>query len=89
MRRGQSKSLPTGRIDIPGQIYHLRFSTRSRLCVFDFPNASVLATIIVQTCEHYEFDLLTWVIMPDHVHLLVQLEGNIGIGQLIRSIKTQ
>lgn len=66
--------LRRGRRSIEGQVYLLTAATHRRRPIFaDFPAACVVAQEIMRSEREGHWTLLAWVIMPDHVHLLVEL----------------
>ena len=66
--------LRRGRRSIEGQVYLLTAATHRRRPIFsDFPAACVVAREIMRSEREGHWILLAWVIMPDHVHLLVEL----------------
>jgi putative transposase len=46
-----------------------------------------LKEIIQQVCTESSADLLSLEVLPDHVHLLVEVDPQYGIHRLVRSIK--
>jgi putative transposase len=46
-----------------------------------------LKQIIQETCIELECDLIELEVMPDHVHLLVEVDPQFGIHRLIKHIK--
>lgn len=46
-----------------------------------------LKELIVQICEKEHIDLLEMEIMPDHVHLLLEVDPQYGINRAIKRIK--
>ena len=88
MRKGHSAALRKGRESIPGQIYHIRFSTKNRTPLFDFQQGCKLAKLIHKAHADYRTGSLCWVIMPDHIHLLSQLGQEVSLSQLVRKIKS-
>jgi putative transposase len=77
------------RFGAPGAIRELTFS-----CYHQYPlieRADLygdLARVIGRACARHGYELLCFVIMPDHVHLVVRaLEGASGIAVLLQAIK--
>jgi REP element-mobilizing transposase RayT len=67
--------LRRGRRSIDGQAYLLTAATHRRQPIFaSFPEACAVARAIAQSEREEDWTVLAWVIMPDHVHLLVQLK---------------
>ena len=46
-----------------------------------------LKEIIRSTCDEYRAEVIEMEIMPDHVHLLVEVDPQFGIHRLIRQVK--
>ena len=88
MHKGRSCQLRKGRISQRQQIYHLRFSTHNRQRFTDFHQLCLVSRQINQTITDNDFKMLCWVLMPDHVHLLVQqLTDELSISLLVQRIK--
>jgi putative transposase len=49
--------------------------------------AERLKQIIAEVCQQHQADVLSLEIMPDHVHLLVEVDPQFGIHRLVRLIK--
>ena len=63
------------RRSIEGQAYLLTAATHRRRPIFaSFPEACAVARAIAQSERDEDWAVFAWVIMPDHVHLLVQLK---------------
>lgn len=82
------KFLRTGRRSLPGHYYHITLVTRRRYPFFlEFRHAcSACRTFriasVQQQCETQSF-----VVMPDHVHWLLQLKGDLS--QAVRTYKAR
>lgn len=72
------RKLRKGRASLPGQIYVVTTTTAGRLPLFaDFELALAAARAIA--APRAELTLLCWVLMPDHLHALVELnEGTLS-----------
>jgi putative transposase len=46
-----------------------------------------LKELIQETCEELQCELIELELMPDHVHLLVEVDPQFGIHKLIKAIK--
>lgn len=46
-----------------------------------------LKELIIQRCAEIQADIIEMEIMPDYVHLLIEVDPQFGINQAIRSIK--
>jgi len=82
-----SNRLRRGRVSIPGQLYLLTTTVAGREPVFgDFATARLM----VEQLRHAErtgmVRSLTWVVMPDHLHWLIELE-RVSLATLMRRVK--
>ncbi|MBE7376117.1 REP-associated tyrosine transposase [Pseudomonas lopnurensis] len=69
-------ALRAGRVSEPGRIYLLTAVTHNRQALFhDWHLARLLIAEMRRLHESQEVHSLAWVVMPDHVHWLAQLEG--------------
>ncbi|KRG86773.1 transposase [Stenotrophomonas daejeonensis] len=67
-------ALRKGRSSLPGHIYHVTATTRSRAPRFaDHRLAQAACRCFEDAAVLGDARLLTWVLMPDHAHWLVQL----------------
>ena len=81
--------LRAGRVSINQQAYHLVFNTHQRNPLIDFDNGTLLARYLNSTQFLKNNRLLAWVLMPDHVHILVQLGEGSTLESFVRVFKTQ
>ena len=81
-----SRDLRKGRVTIQGQIYLLTFVTDGRKLRF----ADLFcARLMVQTLMNSRYtDTLAFVVMPDHVHWLVQLLEGSGLCRVVQMVKS-
>jgi len=80
-----SSALRRGRVSLPGHIYHLRFVVRDRQPLFsDFGLGRVVAICLQDGAVIGKARSLAWVVMPDHLHWLVQLDEVLGLADLAR-----
>ena len=83
------RALRRHRIDIPGGIYLITTTTQKRQKLFsDFVQASTMAQQFIRTDLLDGVDLLTWVLMPDHVHWLIQLQDNATLSNWVLRMKS-
>jgi REP element-mobilizing transposase RayT len=84
-----SRALRKGRVSQPGRIYHLRTSTYRRQPIF---SDLFLGRIAVNSMrflhERGDIKSLAFVVMPDHVHWLVELRKQASLDALMRSFKS-
>ena len=83
-----SDDLLKGRVSRAGQIYHITTTTEDRLPLFrDFQCARITVAELRRLHEQNVVNSLAWVLMPDHLHWLVQLNGPIGLATVIKVFK--
>ena len=76
MNNKHQKNLRLGRHSQQNQIYHITFTTISRLPIYkDFTKARVLINVLKHSDQLAQTSTLAFVIMPDHIHGLFQLVG--------------
>ena len=84
-----SHSLRTGRHTQAGQIYLLTSVTADRQLVFaDFLAARCLIRCLQQAALLRQADTLVFVVMPDHLHWLMQLGEGIDLSRCMGSVKS-
>jgi putative transposase len=80
-------SLRKGRYSEPGRIYHVTTATHDRRPVFtDWPLAIAAIRAFTAITPLNSGQLLAWVLMPDHVHWLLQL-GEHPLSPCIKRLK--
>lgn len=67
--------------------YHVVWCPKYRRKVLVGAIAERLRELIKQRCSEIHADIIEMEIMPDHVHLLIEVDPQYGINQAIRSIK--
>jgi putative transposase len=83
------KNLRKGRYSSDNQIYHITTTTLSRVPVFkDFYAARMLVNILKTSDELNNTSTLAFVVMPDHIHWLFQLNQKQSLSKLIQGIKS-
>lgn len=83
-----SQALRRGRVSLPQHAYHLRFATRDRHPVFaDFWLGRSVAACLHDADLVGDAQMLAWVLMPDHLHWLIQLGDEPALDQLVRRFK--
>ena len=86
----KQNNLRKGRYSQANHIYHITTTISNRQPLFsDF----YLARKIINTIKHSDTlgytTTLAFVIMPDHIHWLIQLSDKVTLQQVIRSMKSQ
>ena len=80
--------LRKGRVSQAGQIYLITFCTHARKPIFRDPNVAADAVAALLEPRHWtDARLMTWVLMPDQWHGLVQLDTDIALSQVIGRLK--
>jgi len=70
----RSSALRKGRASLPGQVYLITCVTRDRQQRFaSFERACAASAALTRPALWVDARLLAWVLMPDHMHLLVEL----------------
>jgi len=67
--------------------YHVVWCPKYRRKVLVGLISERLKELIYQKCAEIEADLIEMEIMPDHVHLLLEVDPRLGINRAVRSIK--
>ena len=67
--------------------YHVVWCPKYRRKVLVEAVAEQLATIIGEVCQEHQAEVSSMEIMPDHVHLLVEVDPQFGIHRLVRLMK--
>ncbi len=81
--------LRTGRHSQPGQVYLLTTVTRDRRPVFgEFGHARLLIGVLREQEQRRLARTLAFVVMPDHLHWLMELGDQQPLAQCMRNVKT-
>lgn len=87
-RQFHGKSLRKGRFSEPGRAYLITTVVRNRRPVFrDFLNAAIAARTIHQL-ESRGHHTLCYVVMPDHIHWLVQIGEQHSLSRVVSIMKS-
>ncbi|MDO6693217.1 transposase [Aliiglaciecola sp. 3_MG-2023] len=82
------KTLTKGRRSIIGQVYLITACTKHREPLFiQFTLARIVVACMKKSQQRGKIQFLSWVIMPDHVHFLMSLEGDSSLSEVIGYIK--
>ena len=85
----QGHALRRGRYSEPGRIYLLTTITHSRQPIFnDWRHARLLITEMRRLHDAMLVESLAWVVMPDHLHWLIQL-GPVTLASLMQQLKSR
>jgi REP-associated tyrosine transposase len=81
--------LRLGRVSVGGQVYHIITATRQRTPVFlDFKHARIAIRVLMDEEKLGAVSTLAFVLMPDHLHWLVQLGEHAEIGKVVGRVKS-
>lgn len=84
------RALRRGRTSLPGHYYHLTTTTFERQPWFaSFTCACLVSQVIQKVPRYFDTQLLAWVLMPDHLHLLIQLGEKDHLSRFMQRLKTQ
>ena len=89
MHHAHSCLLRRGRISEPGRLYLLTTVTHQRTPLFlNLTNARLVIHQMRQSDNEHASRSLAWVVMPDHVHWLMEL-GSVTLSTLMRRFKSR
>ena len=89
MAEPHAHKLRSGRHSQPGQVYLLTTVTKGREPVFlDFGFARMLIAVLREQQDLQHAHTLAFVVMPDHLHWLMQLGERIELSLCMRNVKT-
>lgn len=81
-------ALRRGRVSLPNHVHHVTTSTVSRQPVFmDFTSARIVARCLNSAVLLGDAETLCWVLMPDHLHWLLQLGESQELATVVRRVK--
>ena len=81
--------LRRGRVSVGGQVYHIIATTRQRAPVFSaFDQARIAIRVLMEEDKLGAVSTLAFVLMPDHLHWLVQLGDDAEISKVIGRVKS-
>ena len=89
-KQPRGKNLRKGRVSLPNHVYLVTAVTASRKPVFD----SFAAARLAIRCFHdkdvvHHAQTLAFVVMPDHIHWLLQLENDGNLSEAVRLFKAK
>ena len=88
MERSGSHRLRLGRRSIAGQLYHVRFATQGRAPLLASLSAGrVVARALRAAEESRQATTLCFVVMPDHVHWLLELGSRAPLFAVVGAVK--
>lgn len=82
-------ALRIGRHSQCGNVYLVTFTTVSRRRIFlDFDLARTACRTFSPSAAFAAATLLCWVLMPDHFHALVRLDGMVTLSRVVQRLKS-
>jgi REP element-mobilizing transposase RayT len=82
------KQLRKGRVSICGQIYHVILNIQQEVQPLSFEAQVLLCRLTINESILHKSEILAYVVMPDHVHLLIKLDGEITLSQFVQRYKS-
>ncbi|GAA3983940.1 transposase [Comamonas faecalis] len=87
--RPHAAALRRGRVSLAGAVYLITTVTRQRQPLFaDWRCAREVVRALMGEAALGRADTLAYVVMPDHVHWLMQLRGEAALSAVVRSVKS-
>ncbi len=84
------KDLRKGRISAPNQIYHITTTSKNRSPIFsNYIHARLLINCMKKSDALNYTKTLAFVVMPDHLHWLIQLNQGASLANVIKSMKSE
>jgi REP element-mobilizing transposase RayT len=88
-RASGHRALRRARNSIPGQVYLVTFNTYQRQEIFrGYEHAVCLARCLYGLSLWRNTQLLAWVLMPDHMHLLVRVSEKDSLQAVVQKLKS-
>ena len=81
------KSYKSGRHVVYSSKYHVVWCPKYRRKVLTDGVAARLEAILRSLCQEMEAEIIALEIMPDHVHLLVEIHPQFGVHRLVKRLK--
>ena len=89
MPQYHGRNLRLGRVSETSRIYLITTVTRDRTPLFhDLHAARTLVRILMETQRRNQADTLAYVIMPDHLHWLMQLHASDPLPRVVGRVKS-
>ena len=87
LRKASSNKLRIGRVSEEGRIYHITLTTYQRHPYFDnFWTGRCLVNALQQV--HQSAETLCYVVMPDHLHWLMQVHNQQNLSSIVQKVKS-
>ena len=82
-------NLRRGRVSVSGHVYHIIAATQQRAPVFsDFNHARIAIRVLMEEDKLGAVSTLAFVLMPDHLHWLLQLGNQAEIHKVVGRVKS-
>lgn len=82
------RDLRKGRVSLPGQVYHITTVTHDRQPIFAELRAARLLVQALRQAENRDgATTLAFVVMPDHLHWLMQLGDGKSLSRVVGAVK--
>lgn len=82
------QALRKGRFSVPQQIYFITFNTKDREQIFhNWELACFAARMLSMNSTWGDAKILSWVLMPDHFHGLIQIGDDQSLSAIIKKAK--
>lgn len=89
MRARGASALRKGRCSLPFNVYHVTTVTAERRKIFlNLAAGRILVTTLRGEWIRHQVSTLAYVVMPDHLHWLMQLPANRTLAETLRSVKS-
>ena len=86
-RRGHA-ALRRGRVSVAQQAYHVTITTKHRVPMFAcFEAGCAAARALDDPACRGDASMPAWMLMPDHLHVLLQLGGRDGLADVVSRLK--
>jgi len=67
--------------------YHVVWCPKYRRKILTEQIESRLKELLIQTCQDMKVDIIEMEIMPDHVHILIEVDPQFGIHKAVKQLK--
>ena len=86
--RPHQSALRKGRASQPGHAYHVTFTTHKRVAL-GFAQRAVIARYLISDDFSRHAEPVAWVVMPDHLHVLFQLQSYFSLSEVVQRLKSR
>ncbi|MCF2825885.1 MULTISPECIES: REP-associated tyrosine transposase [Pseudoalteromonas] len=84
----KSQNLRNKRVSLVNQFYAITVTCKDRKSYFNSFSICAEAAKTIMACEKERlFKVIAFVLMPDHLHLIIQLNGSLSLSDAIRAVK--